>query len=91
MREAENELLDAEDAHKLLKERMGKLAPACDTFRTWLRPSAASRFPTITPFLPKPVKLPGKRRFLYRRGDVELLASNLTKAAAPPPARSATA
>ena len=70
-----DDLLELDDFVEVLKERLGaKRAPAKSTLETWLKPAVQARDPFLRDNMPRPLRIRGYTRHLYRRRDCEGLA-----------------
>lgn len=61
------------DAYAYIAERLGALAPAWETWTTWMRPTGRRRRAALvlTRCVPAPVHVPGVRGHLFRVPDLD--------------------
>ena len=69
-----NDLLDLKGFHAVLVERLGEHAPAKSTLQSWMKPAVQARDPFMRDHMPRPLRIRGQIRHLYRRRDCEGLA-----------------
>lgn len=74
-------------AHAYIVERLGDLAPTWETWASWVRPGARTRFATIVRerCVPRPVRVPGIREHLFRIDDLDRFITRTLELSQRPP------
>ena len=73
-----------------VEDNLGWMAPARSTMRAWAKSASREKNPVLRDHLPRPHRMTGQRKNLYRRADCEAFAKALLHEAESrlrPPAR----